>query len=445
MLASLALLSLSSPAHAFDEAMFRGLDIAVQEELVSEARVALVIGNAAYEKGELLNPERDARAIAARLEDLGFDTILGLNLTQNEMIVAIQEFGERLEAGGTGLFYFAGHGMQVDGENYLIPIGANIRKEPHVETESVAVSRVLAQMEGAENRMNLLILDACRNNPYEARFRSTGGGGLSSIDPPRGTWIAFATAPGKLASDGEGAHGVYTQALLDNLGSDVRPLEQTFKSIRTQVMDTTEGEQTPQEYTSVTGEFFFRTPGREAGMRSAPPPTNPDATVAELDDADDEVPQPLPGPLTVDDRKASWGFGTFSPFMQIFVEGPMAPSIGNQGIGIFIAPALALASNPDHGSGVPGTNVVWGLMGGVRVYNRFNLGSDATGFKVSAIATQPLIFADPEDDSAVLIGFGGGVSIDAHLNDVLWVEVGGTLVVDNHAWFIPNLSFGAAF
>lgn len=445
MLACIALFGATVTAHATEDAVFRGLDVETQTEMVSEARVALVIGNAAYEKGELANPERDARAVAARLEQLGFDTMLGINMTQSEMIEAIRAFGTRLEAGGTGLFYFAGHGLQVDGENFLVPVGADIRKEAHVESESVAVARVLGQMEGADNRMNLLILDACRNNPYESKFRSAGGAGLTAIDPPSGTWIAFATSPGRLASDGEGDHGLYTQALLDNLGAEVRPLERTFKAIRAQVSGATDGEQTPQEYTSVTGEFFFLLPEKESpvGTRGA--------TVAEIDPAELGS---ASGPVTTtdaptrteDDRRAHWGFGTFSPFVQMFVEGPMAPVIGNQGIGIFFAPALALSSDPSHGSNLSaGTNVVVGLMGGVRIYNRFNLGTEATGFKVSAIATAPILFADPEDEARFLPGFGGGVSIDAHVNEVLWVEVGGAIVVDTDPWFIPNLSVGAAF
>lgn len=438
-------------------AEWRGLDLAQQEEMVSERRVALVIGNAGYAQGPLDNPGRDATAMAERLQELGFDTELGIDLDHRSMIAAIRRFGKRLNKGGTGLFYFAGHGLQVDGENFMIPIGAEIDDEDHVESESVAVSMVLGRMEGAENRLNILVLDACRNNPYESKWRSVGGAGLTAVDPPRGTLIAFATAPGTLASDGEGEHGLYTQALLDHLGADTRDLEDTFKAVRAQVSDVTDGGQVPQEYTSVTGDFFFSIPeddlGSEGSVEVVERPTEVEPVADPDIDADD-------APATVADSKpartrrvtdrgrleGSWGFGTFSPFMHIFVEGPLAPAVGTQGVDLFFTPALALAGDPDHGGNLTdGSNIKVSLMGGFRIYNRFPLGGDATGFKVSAIATAPIFFPEDDDPSRFLPGFGGGVSIDAHVGDVLFVEVGGAIVVDNHPWFLPNLSFGAAF
>lgn len=430
---------------------WRGLDVAEQQEMISENRVALVIGNAGYGVGELANPVRDAEAMAQRLQELGFDTELGLDLDQKGMIQAVRRFGKRLDEGGIGLFYFAGHGMQVDGENFMIPVGAQIDKEAHVESESVAVSRVLGQMEGAKNRLNILILDACRNNPYEKQWRSNGGRGLSAVDPPRGTLIAFATSPGTLASDGDGDHGLYTQALLDQVGQGDLDLEDTFKAVRAEVSEATDGAQVPQEYTSVTGDFFFRLPDATSADGSIEVVEEPGEPV----EPEAVTPEPVStSPESTTTRrvrekgtKASLGFGTFSPLVSMFVEHPIAPAIGKQGVGLFFAPALALAGDPDHGSNltVGSTNLTVDLMLGMRLYNRFPLGSDAAGFKVSALATAPLLFPDPNDEARFLPGFGGGVSIDARPGDVLWVEVGGAIIVDTEAWFLPNLGFGAVF
>ncbi|MGH9939188.1 MAG: caspase family protein, partial [Blastocatellia bacterium] len=175
----------------------------------TEPRVALVIGNGAYQDAPLLNPVNDASDMAAALKKVGFDVIAGQNRTQGAMLRDIDEFGRRLKRGGVGLFYFAGHGMQVRGENYLIPVGVKIQKELDVEVEAIKLSRVLNEMEEAHNRLNILILDACRNNPFARSFRS-GANGLGQVAAPAGTLIAYATNPGSTASDGPGRNGLYT-------------------------------------------------------------------------------------------------------------------------------------------------------------------------------------------------------------------------------------------
>ena len=166
-----------------------------------EARVALVIGNGAYRESPLKNPVNDARAMAAVLRDCGFRVDLVLDADRTRMFQAVRDFGQRIQGGGVGLFYFAGHGMAVKGANYLIPVATDIAGEDEVEVQALSVQSVLNKMEGARNRLNLLVLDACRNNPFARSFRS-GAAGLAQMDAPAGTFIAYATAPGSTAADG---------------------------------------------------------------------------------------------------------------------------------------------------------------------------------------------------------------------------------------------------
>ena len=168
-------------------------DITV-EAMKSERRLALVIGNGAYASTPLKNPVNDARAMAQALRGLGFDVIAHENASYKDMRRAVIEFGDRLQGGGVGLFYYAGHGIQAGGRNYLIPVDATIKSESEIEVESIDVAAVLARMETARNRLNIVILDACRDNPFGRSFRSSSRG-LASVDAPTGTMIAYATAP----------------------------------------------------------------------------------------------------------------------------------------------------------------------------------------------------------------------------------------------------------
>ncbi|HWS85548.1 MAG TPA: caspase family protein [Pyrinomonadaceae bacterium] len=222
----------------------------------AEQRVALVIGNSAYTAAPLKNPVNDARDIAQILRDLGFDVIHREDLNQTDMKKAIRAFGEKIKNGGVGLFYYAGHGVQVKGVNYLVPVDAKIESEEEVEYESVDAGFVLAQMESARNRMNIMILDACRNNPFARSFRS-GSRGLAQMDAPSGTLIAYSTAPGSVASDGTERNGLYTQEFLKNLRTPGLGLEDVFKRVRVSVRSLTQGKQTPWESSSLTGDFYF--------------------------------------------------------------------------------------------------------------------------------------------------------------------------------------------
>ena len=223
----------------------------------SSQRLALIIGNSAYKDAPLTNPVNDARAIAQALRDSGFTVITRENIDHRGMLAALREFGDRLRAGGTGLFYYAGHGMQIKGRNYLIPVGSNIDREDEVAYSAVDAQAVLDKMEAAGNVANIMILDACRNNPFARSMRS-GQAGLAQMDAPVGTLLAYATSPGAVASDGSGANGLYTQHLLNAIAQPGNKVEDVFKQVRANVRRDSQGKQVPWESTSLEGDFYFR-------------------------------------------------------------------------------------------------------------------------------------------------------------------------------------------
>lgn len=220
-------------------------------------RVALVIGNGAYAEGALKNPINDARAMAATLRELDFEVSVLENGDRAAMQRAVVEFGRKLREDTVGLFYFAGHGMQVRGSNYLIPVNSSIDSEEEVEVEAVDVNYVMSRMALAKSRFNIVILDACRNNPFQRSFRSANNG-LAAISAPTGTLIAYATAPGSVASDGEAANGIYTSELVSAIRRPGLSMEEAFKQARSRVIQRSQGKQTPWESSSVVGEFSFR-------------------------------------------------------------------------------------------------------------------------------------------------------------------------------------------
>ncbi len=224
-----------------------------------EKRVALVIGNAAYPQSPLRNPVNDARAMAATLQQTGFQVIARENATKQQMERAVGEFSRALTPGSVALFYYAGHGMQVNGRNFLVPVDAQIASEQTVRLETLDVDVVLDQIAAAGSDVNLVVLDACRNNPFERRFRSTGGG-LAQINAPKGTLIAYATAPGKVAADGDGRNGLYTSKLVEAIKTPGIPLEEVFKRVRIEVSRESKDEQTPWEASSLVGNFYFLGP-----------------------------------------------------------------------------------------------------------------------------------------------------------------------------------------
>ncbi len=218
-------------------------------------RVALIIGNAAYPGvAALKNSANDAKDIGEKLKKLGFDVTVRTDIRYREMLRSLTEFGDKIQPGTEALFFYAGHGMQVRGRNFLIPLDAEIRTESSVSSEAVDVDQLLDKL--APARLSMVILDACRNNPFERRFRG-GGQGLASINAPTGTLIAYATAPGKVASDGDGRNGLYTQELLAAMDIPGIKVEDVFKRVRTNVIRKSGEAQTPWESSSLTGDFFF--------------------------------------------------------------------------------------------------------------------------------------------------------------------------------------------
>lgn len=221
-------------------------------------RTALLIGNSEYEIGSLRNPANDAQDMAGTLMKLGFDVTFKLNADQEQMEHAISEFGRQLYQGGVGLFYYAGHGVQVDGENYLIPVNATIQTESDVRYKAVNIGQVLGKMGEARNGLNMVILDACRDNPFAKSFRSsTRGLAVVNSSAVKGTLIAYATSPGNVASDGTDRNGLYTKHLLQHLTSPGLPVEQVFKRVLQGVERDTNGKQSPWISSSFSGDFFF--------------------------------------------------------------------------------------------------------------------------------------------------------------------------------------------
>lgn len=234
----------------------RGVAVKPRAGEAKERKTALVIGNSAYLVSPLRNPANDAKIMARTLRDLGFSVDERANLGQKEMKQAIEDFGRSIKSGGVGLFYYAGHGMQVDGRNYLIPVDADIQGEAEVDIKAVDAGAVLAKMDMAKNSMNIVILDACRNNPFSRSFRSANLG-LASMNAPSGTLIAYATAPGSVASDGAGANGLYTQELVKSIKKPGLKIEDAFKQVRSGVQGQTQGKQVPWESSSLVGDFYF--------------------------------------------------------------------------------------------------------------------------------------------------------------------------------------------
>lgn len=221
-------------------------------------RLALVIGNATYKHQSVLrNTVNDARAFSQALRESGFTVIAHENADQRTMLLALREFGDRLRSGGTGLFYFSGHGMQIKGRNYLVPVDAAFEREDEIAYRTVDAQAVLDKMEVAGNASNIMILDACRTNPFVRSTRS-GQQGLAPMDAPLGTLIAYATAPGTVASDGTGVNGLYTHHLLEAMRHPGMKVEDVFKLVRGNVRRESGGTQIPWEATSLEGDFYFR-------------------------------------------------------------------------------------------------------------------------------------------------------------------------------------------
>ncbi len=240
-------------------------------------RVALLIGNNNYASTPLRNATNDARDLGAALKELGFQVIVRENASRKDMIDAIREFGQALEGASTALFFYAGHAMQFKDRNYLIPIDAAMGSEEDVTFFSVEVGQIFDRMDRSRTRFNFFILDACRDNPFAASFKTTSSG-LAQMSSPSGTLIAYATSPGSVAADGYGRNGIYTKHILQNIRTPDLPVEIMFKRVREGVERETRKLQTPWDSSSLKGDFAFNTTARP-GQASASAGPSADTTL----------------------------------------------------------------------------------------------------------------------------------------------------------------------
>jgi hypothetical protein len=230
---------------------------------MAENRLALVIGQSAYRSVHpLANPANDARAVAQLLIDSGFEVLSASDLTQNEMREKVGDFAARVSAKGPDtvvLVFYAGHGVQIDGENYLLPVDVNPKRESDIPLQAFRFGDILNTLTSVPSKMRIVLLDACRNDPFAA-INQTTGHGLSIVDARSGvagTFISFSTSPGAEAEDGDGADSPYTTALLSEGRQRGAAIEETFKRVRVSVNKATGGRQTPWDSSSLTDDFEF--------------------------------------------------------------------------------------------------------------------------------------------------------------------------------------------
>ena len=291
MLATLAAVTGGQPAAAESA---RGVQImpataaatAPPAAVPAERRVALVIGNGAYRNAPpLTNPPNDARTVATALTGAGFELVGGkalIDLDRAGTENAIRSFGQQLRGGAIGLFYYAGHGLQISGTNYLVPVSAQLASEADVKYELVDVNFVLDEMVQAVNRLNMILLDACRNNPFGGRGLRSVSGGLAQMQAPSGTVISYATQPGNVAADGSGGNSPYTAALAETIRQPGRSVFEVFNDVGIAVKKKTGGAQQPWLSTSpIEGQFYFEPASTEAAESvpaptAAPPPSSAD-------------------------------------------------------------------------------------------------------------------------------------------------------------------------
>jgi hypothetical protein len=228
----------------------------LQAQAPTDLRVALVIGNAAYAGNAALpNPTNDAAAMSEALRGLGFTVVQVKDASREQMVQAITQVQGILNGKkGVGMLYYAGHGLQLDWRNYMLPVDAKISQASDVAKQSLEVSQVIDAFKQAGTRMNIVVLDACRDNPFAG---TATGKGLAQLDAPPGTFLAYATAPGNVAEDGTGQNGLYTSFLLQELKKPQAKIEDVFKRVRLNVRQKSDGRQIPWESTSLEDDFFF--------------------------------------------------------------------------------------------------------------------------------------------------------------------------------------------
>ena len=229
-------------------------------KLMRAPKVALTIGNSNYSNSPLTNPVNDARAIGNALRNAGFDVTIKLDAPRGELAAAVQAYTQALaKRQAVGVFYFAGHGLQLAWRNYMVPVDANLNAVADIQKQCVELADLVGGIAKANNPLNIVILDACRDNPF-GNLTGADHKGLSQMDAPPSTLLAYATAPGNVASDGEGINGLYTEYLLKEITVPEAKVEDVFKRVRLQVRRRTNGQQIPWESTSLEEDFFFVPP-----------------------------------------------------------------------------------------------------------------------------------------------------------------------------------------
>jgi Caspase domain len=271
------------------------LSLLLVDPASAERRIALVVGNSAYQNiTRLDNPRNDATLMAETLSGLGFTLIGGraqLDLDKVALDTDVQNFGRQIQGADVALFYYAGHGVQLNGSNYLVPVGANPTREADVDFQMVDINLVLRQMQGSGTRLNMVILDACRNNPFGARGLRSADGGLAQMRAPEGTLISYATQPGSVAQDGNDGHSPYTKALATTIKLAGLDIFQTFNQVGLAVKRETGGSQQPWVSSSpIDGSFYFVAPATGPKIATLPQPKSADT----LRPVPDLVPPPGP-------------------------------------------------------------------------------------------------------------------------------------------------------
>ena len=249
----------ASPGAAFAEAPNADIRNGMQTPPPADQRIALVIGNSNYQTApKLANPGNDAQSMSQLLNSAGFEVTQATDLTRKDMVRVVQDFTAKVAERGPGtvaMIYYAGHGVQVEGENYLLPVDAKISSPYDLDGNSLRLVDLMGTLDSISSRMRIVVLDACRNNPFPEV--NDAGRGLAIVDAPNGSIVGYSTAPGMEAQDGDGNHSPYTSAFLNIAREPNLPIEQLFKRVRLEVNNATRGRQTPWESSSLTSDFYF--------------------------------------------------------------------------------------------------------------------------------------------------------------------------------------------
>jgi uncharacterized caspase-like protein len=287
-------------AAAYFIAAFAAALVLVQPA-AAQKRVALIVGNSAYtHAGALINPANDAADMAAALREVGIQVILGLDLDKRGFDLKVRDFARALGDADTGIFFYAGHGLQVAGRNYLVPVDAQLQNERDLDFEAVALDFVLKQMElEREAKTNIVFLDACRDNPLGRNLaRKMGtrsasvGRGLAQVQTGVGTFIAYSTQPGNVALDGSGRNSPFTAALAKGVKAPGRNLTAVMIDVRKEVLSVTNGKQVPWDHSALTGDFYFHlasAPGSLPKTAPAPPAAESEALLQRLRQVEEEL------------------------------------------------------------------------------------------------------------------------------------------------------------